>query len=118
MQVRQILFRDVFQLSRVVKRMSLKGILRNRDIVDVSKIKDKKEIEKIQVDKGIELFLEVFSECGDAEIEIMKLIADFANCSIEEVQKWNLKQIKEFIQEFLKVNTIEEVKSLFTQAIS
>jgi len=116
MNCREIIFGDTFSLARIVKKMSIKNILKNIDVADITKIKDEKKRDDIQIKKGVQIFLEVFSEAGEAEIEIKKFVADFAGCKIDDVHNWKLKDIKEFIQKAIEVNSIEDIRELFTSA--
>ena len=117
LQVRRLLFMDLFSTIKILKKIKIKDIIKNQDIIDITK-KDEKEKLKITDEKGLEFFIEVILNAGDAEEEIMQLVAKVCNLKLEEVKQWELSMLKEFYTKFMEVNKIGELTSFFSTAIS
>jgi hypothetical protein len=116
MKIREIKFSDVFALARILKKINAKKIIsENMNTVDIQNLKEN-EAEEIIKAKGLEIVLTLIQEAGDAEKEVCAFIGSFTDK--EDVPDWKLKDIKEFIDEFMKVNSIEEIKGLFIQAMN
>ena len=116
MKIREIKFSDVFALARVLKKINVKKIIsENRNTIDIKNL-DEKEAQEILSVKGLDIVMTLIQEAGEAEKEVYALIGSFTDK--ENVPDWALKDIKLFLDEFLEVNSIEDIKSLFTQAMN
>jgi len=115
--MRQIKFKDVFQLSKIIKKINVKKIISdNRNDIDMQG-KSEEEVKSVLQEKGLEIIIDLLANAGDAEVEIMKLIADFSECKSQEVENWGVKDLKKFIEDFTKINSFEEIKDFFSSAM-
>ena len=117
LQVRKLLFMDLFSTVRILKKIKIKEIIKNQDIIDITE-KDDEEKLKISNEKGLEFFIEVILNAGDVEDEIMQLISKVCNLKVEDVKKGELSMLKEFYTKFTEVNKIGELTSFFSTAIN
>ena len=114
--VRELQFGDLFTAMRIVKKVNIKPQLKEFGTIDI-KDKKKEEVEKIQKEKGIELFMHIIENLDMAEQDILKLMSDLSGLSAEEIKQLNFNGIKEFYDKLIEANPMEDLKDFFKQAI-
>ncbi|WP_010249228.1 hypothetical protein [Acetivibrio cellulolyticus] len=118
MEVRELQFSDLFQFAKITKKVNIKGILKQFvGSVDTKNMAEE-EVDKISREKGLEIIISLFSEAGDAELEIMKFIGNLCSTNIETIQKWKFNDLKEFYTKLIEANKNEDLIDFFKQAMN
>jgi len=97
--MRKLITKDIFALSRIVKKMSIK-----KEIAEVAKdvtgfsVKEKAKAEATMQTSLILIFVE---NLGSAEVEICKLLADVTGSTTEEIESMDLALLVPLIKELL-----------------
>lgn len=103
----------VFKLLRMTKKMGilndLKGFFKKVDV------KDKKELEKVQEDIGIDFTVSVISNIDNAEDEFYDVVASIEDKTPEEVRKQDLSITINSIQELFKSGAFKSFLSLVSK---
>lgn len=116
-KVRELEFRDIFSFAKIAKKINIKNIVKKAmENNNLENLKEE-EIKALQEEKGLEIIVEIFTETGEAEKEVCKFIGNITGLKIEDVQKWKLKDLKEFVKQFMEINDFSDLKDFFMQAI-
>lgn len=116
-KVREIVFQDLFVVSKILKKINVKEIVKNQDIIDVAG-KNTEQKQKISDKKGLEFLVDIMANAGDAEKEIIQFIANLSSVKVEDVQAWKMAELQEFCKKFMESNKLTDVISFFKNAIS
>ena len=114
-KVRELEFGDIFIASKICKKINIKSLIKDAGIVDVTG-KNKTQKEEITKEKGLEFFIDIFSNSENAETEILHLMAKWANLTSGDVASFKLKDLTEFYKQFTEVNSIEDITNFFKRA--
>jgi hypothetical protein len=110
--MRNLKTRDLFSLSRIVKKMNIKEDIKalTKDITGLSD----KEKKKAQQGLNIELTLLFVEHFGDAEKEVCTLLGSLTDKTSEEIEELELEPLIEIVTELFKQESLEK---LFTTAL-
>lgn len=110
MEIRKLKTRDIFKLSKIVKKIGLGEVIKNKkDQFKQDQKNISEEQKNIQNENfGIELIMYVVENIYLAENELIELIAELGNCKIEEVEELSIKEIKDIV---IKIVKTEDFKS-------
>ena len=97
----------VFLMSEIIDKMDLgfdvDNMIKKTSISKMENMKDAQKLGKeVAVGIGLELTTKMIRNLYRAKKEVKELIASLTGQSIEEVQKMNIKGIKEFFVELFK----------------
>ena len=114
--VRSLEFGDIFAAGKVVKRVNLKPILKQFSNKEDVTGKTNEEKKRIELEKGIDLLIQIIENIDSGETEIYKLIADMSGLKTEDVRRFSLSDLQNFVAQFMTVNKMDEIKVFFKQA--
>lgn len=95
--MRSLVFKDVFTVSRILKKMKIRP-----EIVDGIS----------QEQFGAEVFFKFIENIGDAEEEVIAFIADLKGIKAKELANMDFEQVNNLIEEFKEMKGL---KGFFTQ---
>lgn len=99
MEIRKLKTRDIFKLSKIVKKIGLTNVIKNKKESFKLNENATKEDRQIQNENfGIEIMLFVVENIYLAENEIIELIAELGNSTIKEVEELSIKEIKDIVK--------------------
>ena len=93
--MRELKTKDIFKMSKILKKMELKT-----DFKDIDMTKTKDEVKKRV---GIEFVKEVFENLHMAEEEVNEFLSDMVEMSVEEFKDLPLEKTFEIIKEFKNI---------------
>jgi hypothetical protein len=86
--LRELKSKDVFKMSKILKKMNLK--------INADEAKTQKQV-------GAELILSVFENLHLAEFEVNEFLADMAGIKIEEFEELPFEKTMEIVKEFKNI---------------
>lgn len=103
---------DLFSLSRIIKKMSIKEDLRNlaQDVTGFTK----EEKDKVNKTLQLDLLMLFIENLGSAEQEIYKLLGDLESKKPKEIEAMDLDVFMELMKNLLAQ---ESLGKLFTMAL-
>lgn len=117
MKVREIELGDVFLASKLLKKIDLKKLLTEVGVMNIASMTDE-EREAAMKDKAFDFFMALLSHVDEAEKEIMALVGAWTGLKPEDAAKIKLSEMKDFIDQFVKVNGSEAITRFFEKAAS
>lgn len=107
---------DVFLISEIIDKMGLEADIKKiTDSIQTSKLDGKKDAKalgkEIAVGLGIDIIMKMVKKLHKAKREVINLISSLTGLSQEEVNKFGMKQIKEFFTELFASEGISDFLS-------
>lgn len=103
--MRQLKTKDIFSLSRLIKKLDIAKDIQATFMKINTKNKDStKEL-------GIELFMLLFDCLDRGETELVEFFADLAEVTPDEFQQMNMKELGQFIYD---LKNMEGLNNFFT----
>jgi hypothetical protein len=115
MKVREIELGDLFIASKILRMVDLKGMIKEIGIKTVTDVPDE-EKETITAEKSLDVLMYLLGKVDEVEKEVLKLIGAWCGISPEDAAKLKFHELKEFAEQFVKVNGEENIASFFKQA--
>ena len=115
MKVREIELGDLFIASKILRMVDLKGMIKEIGIKTVTDVPDE-EKETITAEKSLDVLMYLLGKVDEVEKEVLKLIGAWCDISPEDAAKLKFHELKEFAEQFVKVNGEENIASFFKQA--
>ena len=115
MKVREIELGDLFIASKILRMVDLKGMIKEIGIKTVTDVPDE-EKETITAEKSLDVLMYLLGKVDEVEKEVLKLIGAWCGISPEDAAKLKFHELKEFAEQFVKVNGEENITSFFKQA--
>ena len=115
MKVREIELGDLFIASKILRMVDLKGMIKEIGIKTVTDVPDE-EKETITAEKSLDVLMYLLGKVDEVEKEVLKLIGAWCGISPEDAAKLKFHELKEFVEQFVKVNGEENIASFFKQA--
>jgi len=109
--VRGLKFKDLFPVSRIIKKLDLD--LSGLDLDTEGKSKD--EVEQQQKEAGLQVFMQIGSRVGDLEEELTTLVGDLIGMTPKEAGDLDLEDLLAVVKE---IGAKTPLQAFFTQAAS
>lgn len=117
MKVREIELGDVFLASKLLKKIDIRKLMTEVGVMNVTGM-TVEERDAAMKEKGVDFFMALLAHLDEAEKEIMALIGAWTNMTPQEAAKIKLSEIKDFADQFVKVNGSEAISRFFEKAAS
>lgn len=132
MKAREIELGDVFIAVKIVKKLGLKtlksavGVESVNELTpeekegltepEVAALFDEKKKELLKK-KSFEVVSYLLENLEEAEGEILLLLSGWTGTTPEEFKKIKISELRPLIADFVEINSTEELKSFFSQAV-